>query len=117
LFDTIDEKIAYARKHKFKAQLKHILEEHGRYDELAEEYLEENNLTQGVECYVKAYRNYHTRPSIKRAVSLSIDYVESVLLVEGTYRKNSQELAKSLVQKVQPFASQSSNDSCLTVST
>ncbi|CAE6542887.1 unnamed protein product [Rhizoctonia solani] len=115
LFDSVEDKIKYARDRNFKTQLKHILQEHKCYDELAVEYLEEEDLDQGVECYVMAYRHHRTESSIKRAVTLTIEYAESVLLLEGVYRKNSHELAKSLVRKVQPFASNAGSESCLTV--
>jgi hypothetical protein len=92
-----------------------VLEEHHYYDDLATEHLNEGDLSQGVEYYVMAYRHHRTESSIKRAVTLTIEYVESVLLLEGVYRKNSHELAKSLIRKVHPFASQTDSESRLTV--
>ncbi|KAH7337230.1 P-loop containing nucleoside triphosphate hydrolase protein [Rhizoctonia solani] len=115
LFNSAEDKIKYARDRNLKVQLKHILEEHQYYDELAVEYLDEGDLDQGVGYYVKAYRHHRTVLSIKQAVTLAIEYAESVLLVEGVYRKTSHELAKSLIRKVQPFAIKTDSESCLTV--
>ncbi|KAG8680120.1 hypothetical protein FRC08_016520, partial [Ceratobasidium sp. 394] len=115
LFDSVDDKVAYARNHGYKSQLKRILDEHKRYDELAVEYLDEEDLDHGVECYVKAYQHHRADSSIKRAVNLSLEHIESVVLLEGIYRKTSHDLAKSLVGKVQPFASQTDSESCLAV--
>ncbi|CEL56912.1 TPR and ankyrin repeat-containing protein 1 OS=Mus musculus GN=Trank1 PE=2 SV=3 [Rhizoctonia solani AG-1 IB] len=112
LFDSAEEKIKYARDHNLKVQLKHVLEEHHYYDDLATEHLNEGDLSQGVEYYVMAYRHHRTESSIKRAVTLTIEYM---LLLEGVYRKNSHELAKSLIRKVHPFASQTDSESRLTV--
>ncbi|KAF8751908.1 hypothetical protein RHS01_08270 [Rhizoctonia solani] len=110
LFDSVDEKIIYARQSKYRTQLKHILAEHRRYDELAEEYLVDKNLVDAVKYFVKSYRANRVQTSIVRAAALAIDYTESVLLIEGTYRKNDYDLAKSLVEKVQPFASFTGRD-------
>ncbi|CAE6496461.1 unnamed protein product [Rhizoctonia solani] len=115
LFDSVEDKIEYARGRNLKIQLKHILQEHKYYDELAIEYLDEEDLDQGVEYYVMADRHHHTSSSIKQAVTLTIEYVESVLLLEGVYRKTSHELAKALIRKVQPFASKADSESCRTV--
>ncbi|CAE6436866.1 unnamed protein product [Rhizoctonia solani] len=115
LFDSAEEKIKYARDRNLKVQLKHVLEEHQYYDELAIEYIEEGDLDQGVGYYVKAYRHHRTDLSIKQAVTLAIEYAESVLLIEGVYRKTSHELAKSLIRKVRPFAVKADSESCLTV--
>ncbi|KAG8731048.1 hypothetical protein FRC11_005260, partial [Ceratobasidium sp. 423] len=115
LFDSVEDKIKYARDRNLKVQLKHVLEEHQHYDELAVEYLSEGDLDQGVEYYVLAYRHHRTDPSIKKAVTLAIEYAESTLLLEGVYRKTSHELAKSLIRKVQPFASKTDTESRLTV--
>lgn len=116
MFDTVDEKVAYARDHNFKVELKCILDEHHRYDELAEEYLKEDNLSRGVEYYVSAYRHHGTCASISQAVRLALGLAQSVLLVEGVYRKIPYEQAKSLIEMVHPFASQADADSFLTVS-
>ncbi|ELU40337.1 glycosyl hydrolases family 39 domain-containing protein [Rhizoctonia solani AG-1 IA] len=107
---NVDEKIIYARQSKYRTQLKHILAEHRRYDELAEEYLVDKNLVDAVKYFVKSYRANRVQTSIVRAAALAIDYTESVLLIEGTYRKNDYDLAKSLVEKVQPFASFTGRD-------
>ncbi|CAE6496666.1 unnamed protein product [Rhizoctonia solani] len=115
LFDLVEDKIKYARVRNLKMQLKHILQEHRYYDELAVEYLDEGDLDQGVEYYVMAYRHHRTDTSIKQAVTLTIEYAESVLLLEGVYRKTSHELAKSLIRKVQPFAIKTDSESCLTI--
>ncbi|KDN35985.1 hypothetical protein RSAG8_11136, partial [Rhizoctonia solani AG-8 WAC10335] len=112
LFDTVDEQIIYARQPQYRTQLKHILADHRRYHELAEEILIERNLADSVKYFVKAYQTHRTRTSILRAVDLTIGYMESVLLVEGTYRKNDQDLVRILVEKVQPFASCAKHDSC-----
>lgn len=116
LFDTVDEKIAYVRQHNLKVQLKRILEQHQRFDELAQEYLDEDDLDHGVQYYVEGYRCHHTSSSIVRAVELAIEYIESVILVEGVYRKGSHDLARSLVSRVQPYAGQVDNASCRAVS-
>ncbi|CAE7144637.1 unnamed protein product [Rhizoctonia solani] len=115
LFDSVEDKINYARNRNLKVQLKHILQEHQHYDELAIEYLEEDDLEQGVENYVMAYRHHRTDASIERAVTLTLEYVESVMLLEGVYRKAAHNLAKSLIRKVQPFASKTDSESCRTV--
>ncbi|CAE6528500.1 unnamed protein product [Rhizoctonia solani] len=104
VFDTVDETVTYARLRQYRTQLKHILAGHRRYHELAEEFLVEKNLTDAVKFFVKAYEHHRTRPSIVRAADLAIAHTESVLLVEGTYRKNDQDLAKSLIENVRPFA-------------
>ncbi|EUC55290.1 glycosyl hydrolase family 39 domain protein [Rhizoctonia solani AG-3 Rhs1AP] len=115
VFDTVDEQVTYARQPQYKTQLKQILANHRRYHELAEEYLIEKNLADAVKYFLKAYQTHQTHPSILRAVDLTIGHTESVLLVEGTYRKNDQDLAKALVEKVQPFASCAQRDDCLKV--
>ncbi|KAG8735089.1 hypothetical protein FRC10_011007 [Ceratobasidium sp. 414] len=115
LFDSVDDKITYARDRGYKVQLKRILDEHKRYDELASEYLDEDDLDRGVEYYVMAYQHHRTDSSIKRAVNLSLEYIESLVLIEGIYRKTSQDLARSLVSMIQPFAGQTDSESCLAV--
>ncbi|KAJ1300868.1 hypothetical protein OPQ81_002507 [Rhizoctonia solani] len=104
VFDSIDEKIAYARRPQYRTQLKHILAEHQRYHELAEELLIEQKLVDAVQYFIKAYQYHGTRSSVVRAADLTIEHTEAVLLVEATYRKNDQDLAKSLLEIVQPFA-------------
>ncbi|KAG9100907.1 hypothetical protein FS749_011852 [Ceratobasidium sp. UAMH 11750] len=111
----MDDKVAYARNHGYKTQLMRMLDEHKRYDELAVEYLDEEDLGHGVECYVRAYQRHRTNSSITRAVNLSLEHIESVVLLEGIYRKTSHDLATSLVGKVQLFASQTDSESCLAV--
>ncbi|CAE6536920.1 unnamed protein product [Rhizoctonia solani] len=115
VFDTFDEKITYARERKYKTHLKYMLAEAERYDELAEEHVAEDNLTDGVAYFIKAYENYQTRTSIIRAVEVVIGYTESVLLVEGTYRKNDQDLAKSLVKTIRPFVNLAGGDSSVKI--
>ncbi|CAE6472733.1 unnamed protein product, partial [Rhizoctonia solani] len=115
LFDSVEDKVKYARDRNLRVQLKHILEEHQYYDELAVEYLGEGDLNQGVEYYVMAYRHHRADSSIEKAVALAIEYAESVLLLEGVYRKFSHDLAKSLIRKVQPFATKTDTESRLTV--
>ena len=116
LFDTVDDKITYVRQQGFKAQLRDILEQHQRFDELAEEYLHEDDLDRGVRYYVEGYQCHHTTSSIVHAVELALGYVESVLLIEGVYRKSSYDLARSLITRVQPFAGQADSESCRAVS-
>ncbi|KAG8701590.1 hypothetical protein FRC11_012041, partial [Ceratobasidium sp. 423] len=111
VFDTVGEKITYARERKYRTQLKYMLAELQRYDELAEEYVAEGNLTNAVAYCLKAYEDYQTRTSIVRAVEVVIGYTQSVLLVEGTYRKNDQDLAKSLVKTIRPFVNLAGRDS------
>ncbi|KAG8795770.1 hypothetical protein FRC12_009777 [Ceratobasidium sp. 428] len=113
LFDSVDEKVKYARNSGFKTQLKHILGEHQRYDELAEEHLNDHELDRGVECYVKAYQHHRTSHSIQLAVDLSLKHIKSVVLLEGTYRKIPYELAKSLASTIQPYASLADPESCI----
>ncbi|CAE6340573.1 unnamed protein product [Rhizoctonia solani] len=115
LFDSIAEKITYARQPKYRTQLKHMLAEHRRYDELAEEHLIDKKPADAAKYFIKSYQTYQNRSSIARAVNVATNYTESVLLVEGTYRKNDQDLAKALVEKVQPFASCASRDACLRI--
>ncbi|KAH7325422.1 hypothetical protein B0J17DRAFT_681298 [Rhizoctonia solani] len=115
VFDTDDEKIKYARHPDYRVQLKYILAQHKRYHELAEELLIENRLADAVRHFVEAFQQHRTRASIARAVDLAIDYTESVLLVEATYLKNSQELAKTLIEHVQPFASCTKRESYLKI--
>lgn len=108
--------ITFARQQKFTAQLKDILEQHERYDDLAEEYLKEKNINKGVEYLIKAHRHHHTHPSLTRAINVAINYAQSIVLVHGTYRKAAYNSAKAVIQKVQPFACKSDIDSCLMVS-
>ncbi|KAF8595241.1 P-loop containing nucleoside triphosphate hydrolase protein [Ceratobasidium sp. AG-I] len=115
LFDTVDEKITYVRQRDFKVQLRHILAQHQRFDELAEEYLHEGDLDRGVQYYIEGYQCHHTTASVVHAVELALGYIESVLLIEGVYRKTSHDLARSLVNRVQPFASQADPESCQTI--
>lgn len=116
MFDTVDEKVAYVRERNLKVQLKRILEQHQRFDELAEEYLGEDDLDHCVQYYVEGYQCHQTPSSIVRAVDLALDYIEPVFLIEGAYRKSSQELAKSLVSRVQPYAGHVGPESCRAVS-
>ncbi|CAE6450559.1 unnamed protein product [Rhizoctonia solani] len=115
VFDTVDEQVIYARQPQYRTQLKQILANHQRYHELAEEFLIEKNLADAVKYFLKAYQTHKTRSSILRAVDLTVGHTESVLLLEGTYRKIDQDLAKALVEKVQPFASCAKHDDCLKV--
>jgi hypothetical protein len=115
LFDSIDEEITYARQPKYRTQLKHILAEHRRYDELAEEYLVDKSLVDAVKYFVKSYQTHQTRTSVIRAVDVTISYTESVLLIEGIYRKSDQDLAQALIEKVHPFAIFASREAALKV--
>ncbi|KAG8707146.1 hypothetical protein FRC11_007662, partial [Ceratobasidium sp. 423] len=67
VFDSVDEKIAYARQPQYRTQLKHILAGHRRYHDLAEVFLVEKNLIEAVKFFVKAYEHHRTRPSVVRA--------------------------------------------------
>lgn len=116
LFASIDGQLDFARRNNFRTQLKHILETDRRYDELAEEYMKEQDVKKAVDWCFRAYQDHGNYSSIDCAVRFSISYAESVLPVEGTYRKNAQDIAKSVVQRVQPHANQSEMDLRLAVS-
>ncbi|KDN41117.1 hypothetical protein RSAG8_07671, partial [Rhizoctonia solani AG-8 WAC10335] len=50
VFDSDDEKIAYARRKQYRTQLKHILAQLGRFHELAEEFLLDRDLEETITC-------------------------------------------------------------------
>jgi hypothetical protein len=117
LFDhSVDEQIAYANIHGFKAGLKGILDVNKRYDELAEIYLGEKDLDHGVAYCLKAFDFHRLAKSVQLAVDTTVTNAESTLLVEGRYHKNAHEQAKRLVEAVQPYGSVLSSEDYLYVS-
>ncbi|KAF8594602.1 P-loop containing nucleoside triphosphate hydrolase protein [Ceratobasidium sp. AG-I] len=111
---NLDAQIAYAKKHDFKPQLKHILKENQQYDELAEVYVGEKKLEKGVSCYLEAFR-LHSRPqSITLATDVVTAKAESATLIGGKYHKSSQEEAKRLIEVIQPYILNDA-DACLYV--
>ncbi|CAE6472529.1 unnamed protein product [Rhizoctonia solani] len=94
LFDfSLDDELSYARKNKFRPQLKHLLEQNERFNELAAVYLEERMLADALNCFLKDFIKYDRAASLSDAASVVFGYAENVFGLES---KRSTESFKKL---------------------
>ncbi|KAG8738663.1 hypothetical protein FRC10_006610 [Ceratobasidium sp. 414] len=83
----LDAQLAYAREHGYRPQLKYLLKTHEKYDDLAALYIEEGSILAGVEYFLKSYLATRGTSRIENAVNATIDYAETILLLEGQFRE------------------------------
>ncbi|CAE6458145.1 unnamed protein product, partial [Rhizoctonia solani] len=78
LFDfNLDEELLYARMNNFRSQLIYLLDQNGRFEELAAVYLEERALVDTLDAFLKDFRKYGRTSSLSEGAKVVIGYAEN----------------------------------------
>ncbi|KAG8706086.1 hypothetical protein FRC11_008525, partial [Ceratobasidium sp. 423] len=102
---SLDEELSYARKNDFRPQLKHLLNQHGRYIELAEIHLEERSLVDAVEAFLNDFTKYSRTSSLGEGVDVVIGYAENVFGPESKRPAESLKRLRTMLDKLKPHTS------------
>ncbi|KAG9098527.1 hypothetical protein FRC06_006287 [Ceratobasidium sp. 370] len=101
LFDNnLDDELDFARKNGFSEQLKYLLERHKRFDELARVHLEERALVKGLDWFLKAFSHHRRTLSLNEGATVTTNFAEWVLTLEGKRSRPAIEQLGMMIKKV-----------------
>ncbi|KAG9098528.1 hypothetical protein FRC06_006288, partial [Ceratobasidium sp. 370] len=104
LFDNnLDDELSFAREHGYQEQLKHLLEHHKRFDELARVHLEEKSLVTALDWFLRAFGHHRIVSSLNEGASIVINYAEWVFTLEGNRSRHALKRFGLMVEKISPY--------------
>ncbi|CUA75351.1 TPR and ankyrin repeat-containing protein 1 [Rhizoctonia solani] len=99
---SLDDELSYARENNFRLQLKHLLEENERFDELAAVYFDERTLEKALEYFLRSFVTYHRTASLVEGAKVVLGYSEIVFGLESRRSTASLNRLRTMINALKP---------------